>query len=234
MTSREGRGMHKLFRKIPIIGKLGGDHRKSRKKASAGEFEGSENYWIERYEAGKNSGAGSYSKLAEFKAEILNQFVDEENITTVIEFGCGDGNQLGLAKYPTYTGFDVSPKSVELCQQLFAADSSKSFKLVEQYQDEKAELTLSLDVVYHLVEDAVFEDYMHRLFCAAEKNVIIYSSDTDDNPGQAPHVRHRNFTRWVARHYPQWEMIRHIPNRYPFKGETKSGSFADFFIFRKL
>lgn len=57
-------------------------------------FKGSNNYWERRYQSGKNSGAGSYSKLADFKANIINSFVLEHNITHVIEFGCGDGNQL--------------------------------------------------------------------------------------------------------------------------------------------
>lgn len=35
----------------------------------------SKNYWENRYKSGGNSGAGSYSNLAEFKAEIINEFV---------------------------------------------------------------------------------------------------------------------------------------------------------------
>ena len=66
-------------------------------------FQGSESYWQNRYEAGRNSGDGSYSQLAEFKADNLNAFVFENAITSVIEYGCGDGNQLSLAKYSKYT-----------------------------------------------------------------------------------------------------------------------------------
>ena len=49
---------------------------------------------------GGNSGAGSYNKIAIFKAKIMNQFVLENNIQHVIEFGFGDGAQLERAKYP--------------------------------------------------------------------------------------------------------------------------------------
>src|SRR5437899_4317923 len=58
-----------------------------------------------------NSGLGSYDKLAEFKAEVLNGFVKENTIKSVIEYGCGDGNQLKFAEYPSYLGFDVSVKA---------------------------------------------------------------------------------------------------------------------------
>ena len=86
-------------------------------------FIGSKNYWIERYDSGGNSGDGSYGKLAEFKAEILNEFVQQNNIKTIIEYGSGDGNQLTLAEYPSYTGFDVSPKALSLCREKFLNDS---------------------------------------------------------------------------------------------------------------
>ncbi|MDR2439202.1 MAG: class I SAM-dependent methyltransferase [Planctomycetaceae bacterium] len=82
-------------------------------------FPGSKRYWDNRYCQGGNSGAGSYGRLAEFKAEILNKFVTENNINSVIEFGCGDGNQLMLANYPYYIGVDVSPKAIEICRELF-------------------------------------------------------------------------------------------------------------------
>jgi hypothetical protein len=65
-------------------------------------FPGSGKYWDNRYKKCGNSGAGSYGKLAEFKADILNKFISKNNIQSVIEFGCGDGNQLLLANYQCY------------------------------------------------------------------------------------------------------------------------------------
>jgi SAM-dependent methyltransferase len=82
-------------------------------------FPGSKKYWDNRYCQGGHSGAGSYGQLAEFKADVLNKFVLENDIQSVIEFGCGDGNQLSLAKYPHYIGIDVSPKAIEICRKLF-------------------------------------------------------------------------------------------------------------------
>ena len=59
-------------------------------------FAGSVAYWEQRYREGGCSGAGSYGKFGRFKAQVLNQFVVEHGIRTVMEFGCGDGNQLSL------------------------------------------------------------------------------------------------------------------------------------------
>ncbi|HBS29365.1 MAG TPA: hypothetical protein DEB06_07935 [Phycisphaerales bacterium] len=218
---------------IPILGPaLTRLARAARRTSRA--FPGSEAYWERRYQSGGDSGAGSYSRLAEFKAEILNELVRERSFRTVIEFGSGDGHQLTLASYPSYIGFDVSENAISRCRSRFAGDGAKAFRLVKDYAGERADLTLSLDVVYHLVEDAVFHDYMARLFDAADRCVVVYASNTDQNPDPRPaHVRHRKFTSWVEANRPAWRLARHIPNRYPDTGDPRTGSFADFFIFEK-
>ena len=192
------------------------------------------NYWKHRYESGGNSGAGSYAELAQFKAEVVNVFVMEKNIATVIEYGCGDGNQLGLAQYPHYIGFDISAKALELCKSRFTGDDRKIFKLMDDYAGEKADLTLSLDVIYHLLEDAVFNRYMERLFDSSERFVILYSSNTDlQAVNQAPHVHHRKFSTWIQENRPQWLLLKHIPNKYPLAVDRSRGSFADFYVYGK-
>lgn len=198
-------------------------------------FHDSQSYWVERYQMGLNSGDGSYNNLAKFKAQILNDFVKEQGIETVIEFGSGDGNQLTLSEYPDYTGFDISPTAIQICKEKFSNDASKKFKLVDAYTNDKAQLTLSLDVIYHLIEDSVFEEYISRLFTASEKYVIIYASDSDENTAdQQAHVKHRKFTDWVKINKKAWQLIAHIPNKYPRTSSNGPGtSFADFYIYKK-
>lgn len=91
------------------------------------KWKGSAEYWEKRYEMGGNSGAGSYNRLAIFKADVVNSFVKNYDIDVIIEWGCGDGNQLRLAQYPQYVGIDVSPKAVEICRKLFNKDKTKRF-----------------------------------------------------------------------------------------------------------
>jgi hypothetical protein len=197
-------------------------------------FPGSAAYWEERYSSGGNSGVGSYGLFAEFKADVLNGFVARRQVQTIIEFGCGDGNQLGLSKYPNYLGLDVSSTAILKCRERFKSDMHKAFRLMEEYKGEKAELSLSLDVVYHLVEDDVFERYMRTLFDASSRYVIIYASDTDDNQrDDGQHIQHRKFTAWVRQNLPNWKLLEHLPNRYPYRGDYRTGSFAEFFIFEK-
>jgi hypothetical protein len=196
------------------------------------ELFNSKAYWSERYRTGGNSGAGSYGRLAEFKAEVINGFVEKHWVGSVIEFGCGDGAQLTRARYPSYLGFDVADESVAICREKFAHDETKAFLNADHYRHEQADLTLSLDVIFHLIEDDVFDEYMRRLFWSSQKFVIVYSSNYDGD-WPAKHVKHRKFTDWVEKNQADFELIEHIPNRYPLLNDAQNETFADFYVFRK-
>lgn len=217
---------------LPLIGPLA--RRVYRAVRPEQDFTDSRSYWETRYTSGRDSGAGSYSHLAQFKASVLNGFVEKNDVADVIEFGCGDGSQLRLANYPRYLGVDVSPQAIALCRKRFSGDATKAFHTTGDLPaGVSADLALSLDVIYHLVEDEVFERYMRQLFDSARRFVIVYSSN-EDRAGSAPHVRHREFTRWVADNAPQWQAVEVIRNKFPYDPEyPHKTSFADFYIFRK-
>lgn len=178
-------------------------------------FKGTTEYWESRYAKGGTSGAGSYGRQAEWKAEIVNGWVAELGVSSVVDLGCGDGNQLALADYPRYLGLDPSATAVRRCIERFRGDATKSFL---QYGSDtladpagwlRGDLALSMEVIFHLIEDEVFDDYMNRLFDSAERYVVICSNNTDDDE-QVPHERHRDFTRWVERERPQWVLDRRL------------------------
>jgi hypothetical protein len=196
-------------------------------------FTTSGEYWERRYQQGGNSGAGSYDRLAEFKAEIINTLVADNNISTVIEFGSGDGNQLKYFNFTSYIGYDVSNTALNMCRKIFKNDPSKVFKKFSYPILEKADLTMSLDVIYHLIEDDVYEQYMETLFSSSNNYVVIYASNMETN-NPAPHVRHRKFTEWVKKNCTEFILIKHIPNKYTFVEGDPTTSFADFYIFQKL
>src|SRR5438105_12008770 len=51
-------------------------------------FKTSAQYWEDLYASGGNSGSGSYNRSARYKATVLNAFVQNHNIGTVLEWGC--------------------------------------------------------------------------------------------------------------------------------------------------
>ena len=105
----------------------------------------------------------------------------------------------------------MSRTAIGLCQRRFGGDPAKSFFLYDGacFTDQAgiftADLALSLDVLYHLTEDAVFETYLTHLFAAASELVVIYSTNMELG-GTAPHVRHRRFTPWVEANCPDWSL----------------------------
>jgi hypothetical protein len=201
------------------------------KLAAAIRFRDSQTYWERRYQAGGTSGPGSYALQAQYKADFINRFVEENGIASVIEFGCGDGNQLRLAEYPRYLGLDVAASAVRRCIESFGHDSSKSFLTcdvgasADRARFLHADLALSLDVVFHLVEDEVFEAYMHALFNAADRFVIIYARDRDArDPGR--HVRWRKYTPWIEANISGWKLVRLEP--------APLAEYQDFHVFARV
>ena len=196
-------------------------------------FTGSAGFWERQYARGETSGPGSYGRFGEAKAKYLNTFVRERGVQSVAEFGCGDGHQLSLAEYPRYVGLDVSKTAIELCKLRFTDDKSKSFFLydgscfIDNARLFAADLALSLDVVYHLVEDRVFEMYMTHLFAAGRRFVVVYATNSETRD-DAPHVRHRHFTTWVEDNKLQWRLAQVTPG--PNTGPRR----ADFFVYERF
>jgi methyltransferase family protein len=231
-----GRAVCALREAVSHTPVLGAVARKIKRVLLPGDEFRSPDYWESRYLSGGNSGAGSYGRLARFKADILNTFVRQNGVQSVVEFGCGDGAQLMLAHYPQYTGIDVSKRAVAQCRLIFKRDPTKRFHDLASPEAEgaRADLSLSLDVIYHLVEDEIYRAYMRRLFAAASKYVCIYSSNFE-RIGPEPHIRHRRFTDWVSECVPGWLLIQQIKNPYPHDPRRpQDTSWADmFFLVRR-
>ena len=170
-------------------------------------------YWKNRYRNGGNSGSGSYGKLAEFKADSFNRFVEENDISSCIEYGCGDGNQLSLMKINKYLGLDVSPDTIEAVAKKFEGDSGKQFetydpimfKISDRY---KADISLSMDVILHLIEESRYLDYLRNLFNSSNCFVGIFNTATDEQPTKmAIHNRFRDHRKWITKHAPDFQPV---------------------------
>lgn len=197
---------------------------------------GSASYWERRYAKNGNSGAGSYGRLAEFKADVINSFLeDNPEIKECIEWGCGDGNQLSLIKYDKYVGVDVSQCIIDSNIKNNTSNSRKFYVRSEFVQNidfvNKYDMSLSLDVIYHLIEDEVYKKYMNDLFDSSKKYVCIYSTNYDKKY-EGYHIKHRNFTSWIADNRKEWKLLNVVKQKYPagVEGDT---SDCDFYFYIK-
>ena len=222
-----------LVRATPIIGdalaRIAG-------LGASNKFQTSKQYWEDRYKNGGNSGPGSYGRLSLFKADVVNKFSEEHGIASFAELGCGDGSQLELLNIPEYTGVDVSETIITNANRKFSHLDNRNFYILDAFKarEETFDVCMSLDVIYHLVEDPVFERHMQQLFSSATKFVIIYYSNKND-PVDDPHVRHRKFSDWIEQDASGWKLLEKIKNPYPFDWKNpRNTSFADFYIYEKV
>lgn len=195
-------------------------------------------YWQGRYTSGGNSGAGSYDQLASYKAAFINERTERYNLRSITELGCGDGNQLGMFTVGKYTGLDVARAAVERCKMLYRGVQGRRFALYKPGKTDPlkfmADASLSLDVLYHLIEEDVYEQHLTDLFAIGKRYVIIYAWNKDAADLKLPvHVLPRKFTDYISEHFAEWELIEHEKNPFPASsfGQEK-GSNAEFFVYR--
>lgn len=197
----------------------------------------SKDFWEKRYLSGGNSGCGSYGNLALFKANIINEFIKNNNIDTIIDYGVGDGNQLKLidTQNKNYIGIDISHTILKKCKEIFIKDNTKIFLHTDDINDNlKANLVISCDVIYHLIEEKTYLEYMKNLFNMSTKYVIIYSKN--ENLNHVEHVKFRKFEDYIDNNCHKWSLINYIPNKYPqviIGCNNENTSPSDFFIYKK-
>ncbi len=175
---------------------------------------GTASYWEWRYkQPARHSGSGSRGELAEHKANVVNEFVERHSIESIVEWGCGDGYVASKLIVPEYVGIDVAPSAIARCKKLMP---TREFRLSPLYGqlNPSAELSLSMDTIYHLIFDSDYREYMRNLFDSATRFVGIYSPDRDSEV--MGHVRYRQFTLDVP---SDWELIEQYPAMEPSTSE---------------
>jgi len=198
-------------------------------------FFDSNNYWETRYKNNGTSGDGSYGVLAIFKGEIINNIIKNYNIKSIIDLGCGDGNQLTFLDIDNvdYIGIDPSKTVIHKLKKKYIKSINKKFILMTDIITEKAELSISCDVLYHLINRDIWEKHIDNLFTTGLKYVIIYAYDCDKDWGN--HCKSRKFTDFIEKNYSNWELIKVVKNKYPISENSNdtNSSMSDFYIYKK-
>lgn len=174
----------------------------------------SSQYWENRYASGDNSGLGSYNKEAEEKAKHINSVISQYDVKTINDYGHGDGNQLTYLKgFEKYYGYDVSKTIRDKCKAKF---KDECYTFVANLADlpTPSDLALSLDVIYHLVEDETYEEHMKHLFLG-NKYVLIYSTNETLTRNEPSHCKARHFTPYVKQNFPNYRLIEETSPLHP-------------------
>ena len=107
-----------------------------------------ENVWGD----GKGSGIGSDPQAVRPYTAFLQQFLEENQIKSIVDLGCGDwqfSRELNL-KGIHYHGIDVAKSVIELNQNLYSS-STIEFSVLSSYRDlPQADLLICKDMLMHL------------------------------------------------------------------------------------
>lgn len=160
----------------------------------------SNTYWENRYKKNGNSGEGSYGIHQEFKSGYINKIIPEYGIKTINELGVGDGNMLSHYKgFENFIGYDVSHSVIERCKKIFSDRDDLIFTNDINYLI-PADLTMSIDVSYHIINDDLFKNHLDMLYNMSDKYILIYSTNKDEGDGTA-HVFHRKVADIFNKNY---------------------------------
>ena len=119
----------------------------------------------------------------------------------VLDVGCGTGffTAWYLARGAKVTGIDIAPTSVE---RLRARHPEARFILSDVSEaalDERYALVNAFDVLYHITDDARWEQAVRNLARAVEPGGLLLVTDTfADLPGLAEHNKARSLARYAA------------------------------------
>ena len=170
-------------------------------------------YWNKRYRRGKNSGAGSRGQWGDHKVDYVNRLIMGQKVDTLIDWGCGDGMLASRFQVAHYVGLDVSPFALGLCARACGFRPGWGWCLYDGFDSPwylpPADLALSLDVIFHLVDDAMYYRHLELLFTSAPL-VAVHSSNRDEHGH--PHVRHREFTRDIP---SGWSLVEKARDKRP-------------------
>lgn len=195
-------------------------------------FKGSTQYWVDRYANGGNSGAGSNGRLQDYKAKFINEFIQHQGITSVLDMGVGDGSFAKMVMVDKYHGYDISNDVIRKCNDMSTMgiiNNRYTFGVSPIF----ANLVLSLDVIYHLTEDEVYYDYLQDLFQYSTKYVIIYGYEHNDGKTWA-HVKPRFFTLDIQKAFPEWELVAMHHPPYTWDENDKANTTKSrFYIYKK-
>jgi len=167
----------------------------TKKKGVDGSFD-YKKYWEERYANGQNSGSGSYGDNAVFKSSIINRVIDEYGCSNMVEFGCGDGNQMTLFKNIPYMGYDISPTIIAKNIVKYKHLTHAKFEVMDMngIYDKCFDLSICVDVLFHLTIEEDWYRLIDHVCKAAKKWVVIITNTEEIREEYFPHV---NFKRKI-------------------------------------
>ena len=151
-------------------------------------------YWNKRYKSGRHSGDGSRGEHANYKAEIIIQLIQSQNLKRVYDLGCGDMFIMKAVRQRLpdieYTGVDISQEIVKRNREQYTWGTFETVEpgapIVGAY-----DLVICYDVLFHLPKP-IFDTTL-KILRDAEAPWVILSAWRKPMPKMSQHVFFNEF-----------------------------------------
>jgi len=184
----------------------------------------SDKYRDERYKEWGNSWEWSYWENAIYKANFINEFVKSHSIQSAVEIWCWDWANLWLYRIQWYTWYDVSKKAIEMCDEMYKDDTTKEFYVNNENTElHQAELSLWIDMIYHIFPRAKREKMIDKIIEAWNKYVIFYTVINCQPRVEGSCMNDYNFIEYIE---SKWR-------KYTIEESTPPASIAKFVVIEK-
>ena len=128
-----------------------------------------ESFWNERYSTNTQlgSGPGSRGQIALAKKRIVNKIIEDQKITSVLDYGCGDLHCVDVDKIGKYVGVDISTVVLESNRK---KHPNKEFVLPKDLNPNiKHDLVICQDVLIHQDTKSKFDEIFNLCYNLSEK-----------------------------------------------------------------
>lgn len=174
-------------------------------------------YWERRYARGGNSGAGSRGREADYKAERVSQILGRYRIRSLLDLGAGDGYVAARLLLGDCHYLGVEPSDSARALARIAAPHLEFVPSIPARPAPGFDCCLSMDVVFHLLDDAQTAAYFAELFGWSDRYVLIYGTCAPSPRPTAPHVRHHDWRPFVPREFKPLPITIPPPRGTDFK-----------------
>jgi len=162
-------------------------------------------YWNERFKLRKNVGWGSHPKSNWYKQkkDAVRRVLDKDNVLKVLDICCGDCKF--IAELPQFQNNSIEYVGIEptksIYNQITKEFPDKTFlnitipELIKTTMNEEFDLIICYDMLFHLVDDKLYDDFIKWMFNRKTKFVIVSYSDVPEKiqKSEAGHYIPRNF-----------------------------------------
>ena len=162
-------------------------------------------FWCDRYRDGYSDPSTN------LYGDFLPQFLTARKLSTVLDYGSGDGHQTRffLPACPVYVGIDPSSHAIEQCKARMTRMPRRSttfFVTMKEWMSSEWahstwDVTLSLNVLPFLDEDEVRVGYLAQLFSWSHLYVVICYPLS-----QRASRRRADMMEWITTSCPGWRL----------------------------